>query len=123
MPRLPHLHLYRVCVDDQPLQLVVKGRSQAAVRDHVIERHIRIERLSPDEAFQAGVSGAIIETAGAGDDLPQDSPSPSADAAEPGLFDSASTPSQTAQSEDAIARPSEGPGPGYAAALNEAATL
>lgn len=123
MPRLPHLHLYRVCVDDQPLQLVVKGRSQAAVRDHVIERHIRIERLSPDEAFQAGVSGAIIETAGVGDDTHQDSPSATVDDAEPGLFDSTSTPGQTAQSEDAIARPSEGPGPGYAAALNEAATL
>jgi hypothetical protein len=123
MPRLPHLHLYRVCVDDQPLQLVVKGRSQAAVRDHVIERHIRIERLSPDEAFQAGVSGAIIETAGTGGDAPQDSPSASVDAAEPGLFDSTSILNRTAQSEEAIARPSEGPGPGYAAALNEAATL
>jgi hypothetical protein len=123
MPRLPNLHLYRVCVDDQPLQLVVKGRSQAAVRDHVIERHIRIERLSPDEAFQAGVSGAIIETAGTGEDAPQDTPSTSVDAAEPGLFDSTSPLTRTANSEDASARPSEGPGPGYAAAMNEAATL
>lgn len=122
MPRLPHLHLYRVCVDDQPLQLVVKGRSQAAVRDHVIERHIRIERLSPDEAFQAGVSGAVIETAGTGEDAPQDSPSANVDAAEPGLFDATSAP-QTGQSEAAVVRPNEGPGPGYAAAVNEAATL
>jgi hypothetical protein len=123
MPRLPHLHLYRVCVDDQPLQLVVKGRSQAAVRDHVIERHIRIERLSPDEAFQAGVSGAVIETAGTGEDAAQDSPSASADTAEPGLFDATCAQTRTAQSEDAVARPSEGPGPGYAAAVTEAATL
>lgn len=123
MPRLPHLHLYRVCVDDQPLQLVVKGRSQAAVRDHVIERHIRIERLSPDEAFQAGVSGAIIETAGTGEDAPQDAPSTNADAAEPGLFDATSAHTRAGQREDAVVRPNEGPGPGYAAAVNEAATL
>jgi hypothetical protein len=120
MPRLPHLHLHRIYVDDQPLPLVVKGRSQAAVRDHVIEHHIRIERLTPEEAFQAGGSGAVIETVGERHGAQQNVRTTNVDATEPGLFDA---PAQEGRQADAVPRPSEGPGPGYVSALSEAATL
>jgi hypothetical protein len=123
MPRLPNLHLHRIYIDDRPLPLVVKGRSQAAVRDHVIEHHIRIERLTPEEAFQAGGSGAVIETVGERHDAQQNAPTTNPDATEPGLFDAPAAPAQEAQQADAVPRPSEGPGPGYVSALSEAATL
>ena len=126
MPRLPHQHLHRIYIDDLPLPLVVKGRSQAAVRDHVIEHHIRIERLTPEEAFLAGGSGALIETVGERHDAQQNTPTTNPDATEPGLFDTPAAPAQEAQEArqaDAMPRPSEGPGPGYVSALSEAATL
>lgn len=123
MPRLPHQHLHRIYIDDQPLPLVVKGRSQAAVRDHVIEHHIRIERLTPEEAFQAGGSGALIETVGERHDAQQNAPTTNPTAMEPGLFDAPASPAQEARQADAMPRPSEGPGPGYVSALSEAATL
>jgi len=120
MPRLPHLHLHRIVVDDTPLPLVVNGRSQAAVRDHFLERHVRIERLSPEEAFRAGMSGAVIETVG---DAPIGTPERTDGASEPSLFDQTHGFGATADPADAAPRPNQGPGPGYAAAVNEAATL
>ena len=123
MPKLPHLHLHRVLVDDKPLPLVINARSQAAVRDHFIDRHIRIERLTPEEAFQAGVGGAVIETAGAINTVPQDTPPQVAE--EPGLFDQAAhaADSTPGTGRDATSRPIDGPSPGYVAAVSEAATL
>jgi hypothetical protein len=121
MPRLPHLHLHRIVVDDTPLPLVVNGRSQAAVRDHFLERHVRIERLSPEEAFWAGMSGAVIETVGEHVDAP--SGKAERTDSEPGLFDQTHGPGASADPAVAASRPNRGPGPGYTAAVNEAATL
>ena len=123
MPRLPHLHLHRILVDDQALPIVVNARSQAAVRDHFVERHIRIERLTPEEAFQAGVNGAVIETVGAGHDAQPDASAASDAAAEPGLLGEVQDTPPEAPHADAAPRPSEGPGPGYVSALTEAASL
>lgn len=123
MPRLPHLHLHRIVVDDTPLPLVINGRSQAAVRDHFLERHVRIERLSPAEAFRAGMSGAVIETVGEHVDAPSNTPASTGATSEPGLFDHTHDPGTTADLAGAAPRPNQGPGPGYAAAVNEAATL
>jgi len=123
MPRLPHLHLHRIVVDDTPLPLVVNGRSQAAVRDHFLERHVRIERLSPEEAFRAGMSGAVIETVGEHVDAPSGTAERTDSSGEPGLFDQTHGFGATADPADAAPRPNQGPGPGYAAAVNEAATL
>lgn len=123
MPRLPHLHLHRIVVDDTPLPLVVNGRSQAAVRDHFLERHVRIERLSPEEAFQAGMSGAVIETVGEHADAPDGTPASAGATSEPSLFDQTHGSGTTADSAGAAPRPNQGPGPGYAAAIDEAATL
>lgn len=64
MPKLTHHHLHRVIVDGIQLPIVVNARSQAAVREHFIEHHLRIERMTPEEAFRAGVNGAVIEVAG-----------------------------------------------------------
>jgi hypothetical protein len=123
MPKLPHVHLHRILVDEKPLPLVVSARSQAAVRDHFIDKHIRIERLTPEEAFQAGVGGAVIETAGAANDAKPSAPVEAS--AEPGLFDQAAQAADSAPSveTDATPRPIDGPSPGYIAALSEAATL
>lgn len=123
MPRLPHLHLHRIVVDDIPLPLVVNGRSQAAVRDHFLERHVRIERLSPEEAFRAGMSGAVIETVGEHVDAPSSTPAPTGATSEPGLFDQTHGSGATADPAGAAPRPNQGPGSGYAAAVSEAATL
>lgn len=123
MPKLPHLHLHRVLVNGTPLPIVVSARSQAAVRDHLIERHIRIERLTPEEAFRAGVEGAIIESVGTTDDANQAAP---ADAvADPDMFNQtadANEASPTVEA-DATCRPIDGIGPGYVSAVSEAATL
>ncbi len=123
MPKLPNLHLHRVFVDDEPLPLVINARSQAAVRDHIMDRHIRIERLTPGEAFQAGVGGAVFETAGETAAAEQSEPPQAAE--EPGLFDQAAdtTHSVPDTGMDATSRPTEGLSPGYVAALSEAATL
>ena len=123
MPKLPHFHLHRILVDDKPLPLVVSARSQAAVRNHFIDKHIQIERLTPDEAFKAGVEGAVIETVDATSDEPVNAPAPSP--AEPGLFYQSidTTGSTHAPETDATSRPIDGASPGYIAALSEAATL
>lgn len=123
MPRLPHLHLHRILVDGQALPLVVNGRSQAAVRDHFLERHVRIERLSPEEAFQAGVRGALIETIGEHTTPSESAQSAPKASSEPGLFDDTGIPAATTDHADATSRLHDGPGPGYAAALSEAASL
>jgi hypothetical protein len=123
MPKLPNLHLHRLLIDDTALPLVVKARSLTAARDHFIEHHLKVERLTPEEAFNAGVVGAAYETAGATADA-TDAATPDR-SSEPGLFDSPSNgapPSTTGES-DADSRPIDGNGPGYAAALSEAATL
>lgn len=123
MPKLPNLHLHRVFVDDEPLPLVINARSQAAVRDHIMDRHIRIERLTPGEAFQAGVGGAVFETAGETAATEQSAPPQAAE--EPGLFDQAANAADAATDTEtgATSRPTDGPSPGYVAALSEAATL
>lgn len=123
MPKLPHLHLHRIRVCGKPLPIVINARSQAAVRDHFIDKHIEIERLTPEEAFRAGVNGAVIETAGVESDTQQAPPDQTT--ADPGLFDqTADAKDATPASEaDAPSRPIDGPGPGYVAALSEASTL
>jgi hypothetical protein len=123
MPKLPNLHLHRVFVDNEPLPLVINARSQAAVRDHIMDRHIRIERLTPGEAFQAGVGGAVFETAGEAAAAEQSVPPQTAE--EPGLFDQATNaPDAEPDAEtDVTSRPTDGRSPGYVAALSEAATL
>lgn len=123
MPKLPHLHLHRVLIDGKPLPIVVKARSQAAVRGHIIDKHIEIERLTPEEAFRAGVNGAIEETAGAESDTQQMPPDQST--VDPGLFDQArnTADAMPVSESGASSRPIDGPGPGYVAALSEASTL
>lgn len=123
MPKLPHFHLHRIRIDGKPLPIVVNARSQAAVRDHFIERHIQIERLTPEEAFKAGVEGAIIESVSLTCDAGQ--PAPADTAAEPGLFDQATSASETppAVEAGAASRPIDTVGPGYVAAVSAAATL
>ena len=123
MPKLPYLHLHRIRVCGKPLPIVINARSQAAVRDHFIDKHIEIERLTPEEAFRAGVDGAVIETAGLESDT-QQAPSDQT-TTEPGLFDQAADTADAtvANTADAASRPIDGPGPGYVAALSEASTL
>lgn len=123
MPKLPNLHLHRVFVDDEPLPLVINARSQAAVRDHIMDRHIRIERLTPGEAFQAGVGGAVFETAGEAAAAEQSAPTQASE--EPGLFDQAAHTTHSAPDAemDAASHPTDELSPGYVAALSEAATL
>lgn len=123
MPRLPHLHLHRILVDDQALPLVVNARSQAAVRDHFVERHIRIERLTPEEAFQAGVNGAVIETVGAHEDTQQETADAKGEASVSRVLSNAESASSSAIQADIALLPTEGPGPGYVSALIEAASL
>jgi hypothetical protein len=123
MPRLPHHHLHRLLVDGKPLPLVVNGRSVAAVRDHFIERHLRIERLTPEEAFQAGVRGAAIETVGTSDNTPQPLAQAAHEPTEPGLFDTLNCAARPAP-DTASERASSGErGAGYAAAVQAASTL
>lgn len=115
MPKLTHTHLHRIIVDGVQLPIVVNARSQAAVREHFVEHYLRIERMTPEEAFKAGVGGATIETASRG---PVAQPAHDSDHVSPP--EQGTMPVDPA---DAATRPMPSDGSGYASAMHEAATL
>jgi hypothetical protein len=121
MPRLPHTYLYRLQIGDKVLPLVVNARSQTAARDHFIDKHLKIERMTTEEAFRAGVEGAIVETAG----LTLTAAEAPSSSTEPELFDRPGNEGEAtpAQAPDATSRPIDHCGAGYAAAVAEASTL
>lgn len=121
MPKLPYTYLHRITIDGTPLPLVVNARSQAAVRDHFVLKHMKIERLTPEEAFAAGMRGATIEAVAdpALDAPAPDTPVPSVS----GLFDAPSVDAGTTptESEDASCDPKARPG--YVSAQDAASAL